>query len=195
MTKFYAKVTAMGKGFSRYIAVDPERRRMDAGLVFKTTGERAQAHQFSTEEEAEFAARALLKDRYGKPFSGGIDKFVIEPVRRMDAFMDFHKKLGDEIVQESAAQFMETSKGAGPAGSASPDTCPSFDWEDAGEDLYASLAAVIDQIDYTNQACSPFEMIGTLLDPVLIEQAKERLSKWMDLRLKAKSQNGDGVGG
>jgi hypothetical protein len=206
MTKFYAKVSAAGKDFVRYVARDFERLSQTGRPFYKTTAERGKAFQFASEEEAEAAARALILERYGKPFSGGVSRFQVEPVRRMDAFLDFHKNLGDEILKKTEgvavhtarihesemAEFMETFEGAEPKPA---EVCPSFDWEGAGEDIYASLAAIVDQIDYTNQACGPAEPVGALLDPHLIGQAKERLSKWMNLRIKAKSQNGDGVGG
>ena len=57
-----------------------------------------------------------------------------------------------------------------------------FDRELTAEAVYTSLAVILDQIDFTNQACSPAEPIGGLLDPHLIAKASKALRDFREAR-------------
>lgn len=164
--KWVAIVTNHSGSVHLYVAHDRLRYRQ-SGPFYRTTSLQEDAARFDTEGDAKTAALSILVERRGKPFTGGLRGYCA--------------RLSPPFTEES--------------GSSEAEVEPSFDWEGAGEDLYAALAVVIDQIDYTNQACRPNEMIGAVLDRHLIEKAKTALSAWMNLRLKARSQNGDGVGG
>jgi hypothetical protein len=57
-----------------------------------------------------------------------------------------------------------------------------FDREKAEDELFNALAVILDQIDYTNQACSPAEAVGAVLDHVLIERARQAMRKFKQSR-------------
>ena len=44
-------------------------------------------------------------------------------------------------------------------------------------ELRKMLLVILDQVDYTNGACRPNEMVGAVLPKVVIEQARELLKK------------------
>lgn len=57
-----------------------------------------------------------------------------------------------------------------------------FDREASADAVFNALAAVLGQIDYTDQACRPNEMVGAVLDRHLIEQAKTALDAFTRAR-------------
>lgn len=188
-SKFVAVLSTQDGTRKRFIALD--RTPLVAGdrPIYKLVDREADAHEFETSGDAKFAAVTMVNARIGKPMTGGLNLFGIRKLTPLEVNADFVKR--DGAIR--AAQFMETSRGS--CLKPIPEAALVFDWQAAGEELYAAFAVIIDQIDYTNQSCRPNEPIGGLLDPHLIEQAKEALSGWLNLRLKARSQNGDGVGG
>jgi hypothetical protein len=196
--KFVAIISTRCGTYKRFVAYS--RNPMQQGKPeLRLVDEEKDAEPFDTSGDAKFAALAALQERSGKMLSGGfteygVRKSLAHSPRRMDGVRAFFKREGENIMGGGsngphAAQFLESFKGA------APKVEPVLDWQNAGEDLYAALAVIIDQIDYTNHACMPNEPIAGVLDVVPLERAKTALSAWMNLRIKDRSRSGDGVGG
>jgi hypothetical protein len=57
-----------------------------------------------------------------------------------------------------------------------------FDRETTAKAVYTALVTILDQIDYTNQACSPAEPIAGVLDQHLIAKAHAALRNFNEAR-------------
>jgi len=145
--------------------------------TFRLATEEKEAHLFDVQSDAEAVAREAIRQRMGKPFSGGLYNFSI---RAVDVEPSIVKKPGRRPRREPPEPYAYTGLGTDIEAFTTPleKTCPTFDWKGDGDELYAVLAAIIDSIDYTNQACSPAEPVGGVLDRVLIDRALEKLSRW-----------------
>jgi len=197
--KFVAILSTPCGTYKRFVAYNKRPMQQGAFAVLLVDEEK-DAAPFDTVGDAKLAAISALQERNGKMLSGGFTEYGVRKSwahspRRMDGFMDFFRKEGEQIMggsssgPDKAAQFLESFKGA------APKVEPVLDWQNAGEELYAALAVLIDQIDYTNHACMPNEPIAGVLDVIPLANAKTALSAWMNLRIKDRSRSGDGVGG
>ena len=179
MKKFIAVISDNAGQRSRYITAST----MLAGRpsTFNTAAELPDAYLFADREEAKVAALAVIKSRVGRAFAGALNTYAIHEVGTKPLIIKTPEgeRRQPETIRPTLrmSAFLEAYDGAKPK-EPSPGTCSTFDWKGGGDDLYASLAAIIDAVDYTNQACRPNEAVGAVLDQVLIERAKDCLSRW-----------------
>jgi hypothetical protein len=204
--KFVALVSTRCGTYKRFVALDDDAPLRAGKPSFKLVALEEDALRFDTSGDAKRAAVIVVNTRSGKPLTGGLTEVGVRQLApdpaRMDGFMEFFRELAESIVSgkfntPGTAQFLEAFQGAGPAPERTSPAEPAavLDWQAAGEELYAALAVIIDQVDYTNQACTSNEPIGGVLEPRLLANAKTALSAWLNLRIKDRSRSGDGVGG
>jgi hypothetical protein len=178
--KYYAVITDVSETKRRYLAADV--LLSGRPKTFKLVEDVKDAYPFNDELDASTAARIVLRDRLGRMLSGGFCRYKVEidspaapeiiktpeTERRLPETPELPRFAGPFNV-------VEAFEGAAPKPQA---TGPVFDWKGDGDELYAALAAIIDSIDYTNQACRPNEAVGAVLDRILLDRAKDKMSIW-----------------
>lgn len=194
MKKFYAVISDGAGKNTRYITVSS--MLMGRPSTFDTASDIADAFLFDNEASAVEAARVVINARMGRALSGALRHYAVhEAVDPQSIEAADAQRRGAPTIEKTpeaerrrpespetpsfhgSMNFLEAFPGAAPK-EPLPDTCPTFDWKHDGDELYASLAAIIDSVDYTNQSCRPNEAVGAVLDQVLLHRAKERLSRW-----------------